>query len=161
MKAARVYCNAKRCDPCAGRRGFVWIRVGKVTRRRRRPMEDCPYYSLLRYPVILMFIVIRWKMADENSSAPQAHGFAEKLKSWLSCSWTYVCAVWFAMVLTMIYVLRSPLKLQESVAAGNVQNNKLLLMLVCRTANVTAAWLDHNAVCSRAQQLSYGSFRVI
>lgn len=98
-------------------------------------------------------------MADENSSAPQAHGFAEKLKSWLSCSWTYVCAVWFAMVLTMIYVLRSPLKLQESVAAGNVQNNKLLLMLVCRTANVTAAWLDHNAVCSRAQQLSYGLFK--
>ncbi|MCJ8729461.1 hypothetical protein PDJAM_G00106620 [Pangasius djambal] len=64
-------------------------------------------------------------MADENSSTPQAHGFAEKLKSWLSCSWTYVCAVWFAMVLTMIYVLRSPLKLQESVAAASMFLNTL------------------------------------
>lgn len=83
-------------------------------------------------------------MADENSSAPQAHGFAEKLKSWLSCSWTYVCAVWFAMVLTMIYVLRSPLKLQESVAAGNVINNALL-MLITRTANVSVAQLAFSA----------------
>ncbi|KAI5628493.1 suppressor of tumorigenicity 7 protein-like, partial [Silurus asotus] len=58
-------------------------------------------------------------------STPQAHGFAEKLKSWLSCSWTYVCAVWFAMVLTMIYVLRSPLKLQESVAAASMFLNTL------------------------------------
>lgn len=99
-------------------------------------------------------------MADENSSTPQAHGFAEKLKSWLSCSWTYVCAVWFAMVLTMIYVLRSPLKLQESVAAGNVKNNKLLVMLGARTANVNAAELGYIAVCSNAQQLGYGSLRV-
>lgn len=55
-----------------------------------------------------------------------------------------MCAVWFAMVLTMIYVLRSPLKLQESVAAGNVKNNKLLLMmLVAQTANVHAAELAY------------------
>uniref|UniRef100_A0A8B9H6L3 Suppression of tumorigenicity 7 like n=1 Tax=Astyanax mexicanus TaxID=7994 RepID=A0A8B9H6L3_ASTMX len=49
----------------------------------------------------------------------------EKLKSWLSWSWTYVCAVWFAMVLTMIYVLRSPLKLQESVTAASMFLNTL------------------------------------
>uniref|UniRef100_A0A8B9H870 Suppression of tumorigenicity 7 like n=1 Tax=Astyanax mexicanus TaxID=7994 RepID=A0A8B9H870_ASTMX len=48
-----------------------------------------------------------------------------KLKSWLSWSWTYVCAVWFAMVLTMIYVLRSPLKLQESVTAASMFLNTL------------------------------------
>lgn len=59
-------------------------------------------------------------MADTNSSNPQSLGFTEKLKSWLSWSWTYVCAVWFAMVLTMIYVLRSPLKLQETVTAGKL-----------------------------------------
>uniref|UniRef100_A0A8C2BB19 Suppressor of tumorigenicity 7 protein-like n=1 Tax=Cyprinus carpio TaxID=7962 RepID=A0A8C2BB19_CYPCA len=41
-----------------------------------------------------------------------------KLKSWLCWSWTYICALWFAMVLTMVYVLRSPLKLQETVNAG-------------------------------------------
>uniref|UniRef100_A0A8C2ETQ4 Suppressor of tumorigenicity 7 protein-like n=1 Tax=Cyprinus carpio TaxID=7962 RepID=A0A8C2ETQ4_CYPCA len=38
-----------------------------------------------------------------------------KLKSWLCWSWTYICALWFAMVLTMVYVLRSPLKLQETI----------------------------------------------
>uniref|UniRef100_A0AAR2LYN3 Suppressor of tumorigenicity 7 protein-like n=1 Tax=Pygocentrus nattereri TaxID=42514 RepID=A0AAR2LYN3_PYGNA len=64
-------------------------------------------------------------MADDNSSNPQSHGFAEKLKSWLSWSWTYVCAVWFAMVLTMVYVLRSPLKLQESVTAASMFLNTL------------------------------------
>uniref|UniRef100_A0A674NS66 Suppression of tumorigenicity 7 like n=1 Tax=Takifugu rubripes TaxID=31033 RepID=A0A674NS66_TAKRU len=37
-----------------------------------------------------------------------------KLKSWLSWSWTYVCFIWFGMVLIMIYVLWSPLKLQET-----------------------------------------------
>uniref|UniRef100_A0A4W4HTM9 Suppression of tumorigenicity 7 like n=1 Tax=Electrophorus electricus TaxID=8005 RepID=A0A4W4HTM9_ELEEL len=51
--------------------------------------------------------------------------FKNRLKSWLSWSWTYVCAVWFAMVLTMIYVLRSPLKLQESVTAASVFLNTL------------------------------------
>uniref|UniRef100_A0A8B9H8A9 Suppression of tumorigenicity 7 like n=1 Tax=Astyanax mexicanus TaxID=7994 RepID=A0A8B9H8A9_ASTMX len=51
--------------------------------------------------------------------------FTTKLKSWLSWSWTYVCAVWFAMVLTMIYVLRSPLKLQESVTAASMFLNTL------------------------------------
>ncbi|XP_031423558.1 suppressor of tumorigenicity 7 protein-like isoform X1 [Clupea harengus] len=67
----------------------------------------------------------RVKMADTSSSNPQSLGFTEKLKSWLSWSWTYVCAVWFAMVLTMIYVLRSPLKLQETVTAASVFLNTL------------------------------------
>uniref|UniRef100_A0AAR2LRY2 Suppression of tumorigenicity 7 like n=1 Tax=Pygocentrus nattereri TaxID=42514 RepID=A0AAR2LRY2_PYGNA len=52
-------------------------------------------------------------------------GQPDKLKSWLSWSWTYVCAVWFAMVLTMVYVLRSPLKLQESVTAASMFLNTL------------------------------------
>jgi len=57
-------------------------------------------------------------MADSSGSNPQSPGFTEKLKSWLCWSWTYICALWFAMVLTMVYVLRSPLKLQETVNAG-------------------------------------------
>ncbi|KAL0191607.1 hypothetical protein M9458_014305, partial [Cirrhinus mrigala] len=56
-------------------------------------------------------------MADSSGSNPQSPGFTEKLKSWLCWSWTYICALWFAMVLTMVYVLRSPLKLQETVNA--------------------------------------------
>uniref|UniRef100_A0A669DUV9 Suppression of tumorigenicity 7 like n=1 Tax=Oreochromis niloticus TaxID=8128 RepID=A0A669DUV9_ORENI len=44
-------------------------------------------------------------------------GFTEKLKSWLSWSWTYVCFLWFGMVLIMLYVLWSPLKLQETLTS--------------------------------------------
>uniref|UniRef100_A0A8C8HJ38 Suppressor of tumorigenicity 7 protein-like n=1 Tax=Oncorhynchus tshawytscha TaxID=74940 RepID=A0A8C8HJ38_ONCTS len=64
-------------------------------------------------------------MEDGTSSNPQSIGFTEKLKSWLSWSWTYICAVWFAMVLTMIYVLRSPLKLQDTLTSASVFLNTL------------------------------------
>ncbi|XP_050969508.1 suppressor of tumorigenicity 7 protein-like isoform X1 [Labeo rohita] len=64
-------------------------------------------------------------MADSSGSNPQSPGFTEKLKSWLCWSWTYICALWFAMVLTMVYVLRSPLKLQETVNAASVFLNTL------------------------------------
>ncbi|XP_051986205.1 suppressor of tumorigenicity 7 protein-like isoform X1 [Xyrauchen texanus] len=64
-------------------------------------------------------------MADRSGSNPQSPGFTEKLKSWLCWSWTYICALWFAMVLTMIYVLRSPLKLQETVNSASVFLNTL------------------------------------
>uniref|UniRef100_A0A4W5NSQ0 Suppression of tumorigenicity 7 like n=2 Tax=Hucho hucho TaxID=62062 RepID=A0A4W5NSQ0_9TELE len=57
--------------------------------------------------------------------SPVSIGFTEKLKSWLSWSWTYICAVWFAMVLTMIYVLRSPLKLQDTLTSASVFLNTL------------------------------------
>ncbi|CAB1314616.1 unnamed protein product, partial [Coregonus sp. 'balchen'] len=64
-------------------------------------------------------------MEDATSSNPQSIGFTDKLKSWLSWSWTYICAVWFAMVLTMIYVLRSPLKLQDTLTSASVFLNTL------------------------------------
>uniref|UniRef100_A0A8C8C015 Suppressor of tumorigenicity 7 protein-like n=1 Tax=Oncorhynchus tshawytscha TaxID=74940 RepID=A0A8C8C015_ONCTS len=64
-------------------------------------------------------------MEDATSSNPQSLGFTDKLKSWLSWSWTYICAVWFAMVLTMIYVLRSPLKLQDTLTSASVFLNTL------------------------------------
>uniref|UniRef100_A0A8C7Y814 Suppression of tumorigenicity 7 like n=1 Tax=Oryzias sinensis TaxID=183150 RepID=A0A8C7Y814_9TELE len=56
-------------------------------------------------------------MEDTPGSNPQSLRFTEKLKSWLSCSWTYLCLIWFGMVLIMIYVLWSPLKLQESLTS--------------------------------------------
>ncbi|XP_057194958.1 suppressor of tumorigenicity 7 protein-like [Triplophysa rosa] len=64
-------------------------------------------------------------MADSSGINPQSPGFTEKLKSWLCWSWTYICALWFAMVLTMVYALRSPLKLQETVNAASVFLNTL------------------------------------
>uniref|UniRef100_A0A673AS10 Suppressor of tumorigenicity 7 protein-like n=1 Tax=Sphaeramia orbicularis TaxID=375764 RepID=A0A673AS10_9TELE len=56
-------------------------------------------------------------MEDSTGSNPQSLGFTDKLKSWLSWSWTYVCFIWFGMVLIMIYVLWSPLKLQETLTS--------------------------------------------
>uniref|UniRef100_A0A8C2WH44 Suppression of tumorigenicity 7 like n=1 Tax=Cyclopterus lumpus TaxID=8103 RepID=A0A8C2WH44_CYCLU len=64
-------------------------------------------------------------MEDTAGSNPQSLGFTEKLKSWLSWSWTYVCFIWFGMVLIMIYVLWSPLKLQESLTSASVFLNTL------------------------------------
>ncbi|XP_057701803.1 suppressor of tumorigenicity 7 protein-like isoform X3 [Corythoichthys intestinalis] len=64
-------------------------------------------------------------MEDSAGSNPQSPGFTDKLKSWLSWSWTYVCFVWFGMVLIMIYVLWSPLKLQESLTSASLFLNTL------------------------------------
>uniref|UniRef100_A0AAQ5XZ00 Suppression of tumorigenicity 7 like n=1 Tax=Amphiprion ocellaris TaxID=80972 RepID=A0AAQ5XZ00_AMPOC len=64
-------------------------------------------------------------MEDTTGSNPQSLGFTEKLKSWLSWSWTYVCFIWFGMVLIMIYVLWSPLKLQETLTSASVFLNTL------------------------------------
>ena len=65
-----------------------------------------------------VFTGIRRDMENTAGSSPQSNGFAEKLKAWLSWSWTYVCFIWFGMVMIMIYVLWSPLKLQETLASG-------------------------------------------
>lgn len=67
-----------------------------------------------------LFTDIRSNMEDTAGSNPQSLGFTEKLKSWLSWSWTYVCFIWFGMVLIMIYVLWSPLKLQETLTSGEL-----------------------------------------
>ena len=57
-------------------------------------------------------------MEDATSSNPQSAGFTEKLKSWLSWSWTYIFFIWFGAAVIMIWVLRSPLKLQETLTSG-------------------------------------------
>ncbi|CAL8339294.1 unnamed protein product [Lota lota] len=64
-------------------------------------------------------------MEDSTGNNPQSVGFTEKLKSWLSWSWTYICFIWFGMVLIMIYVLRSPLKLQETFTSASMFLNTL------------------------------------
>ena len=73
---------------------------------------------LLGDHVTLLFTGIRRNMEDTAGSNPQSSGFTEKFKSWLSWSWTYVCFIWLGMVLIMIYVLWSPLKLQETLTSG-------------------------------------------
>lgn len=83
----------------------------------------CRHFKIevvLRGHVTPLFTGIRRNMEDTAGSNPQSLGFTEKLKSWLSWSWTYVCFIWFGMVLIMIYVLWSPLKLQESLTSGEL-----------------------------------------
>lgn len=75
---------------------------------------------LLHGHVTPLFTDIRRNMEDTTGSNPQSLGFTEKLKSWLSWSWTYVCFIWFGMVLIMIYVLWSPLKLHETLTSGKL-----------------------------------------
>lgn len=72
----------------------------------------------VRGHVTPVFTGIRRNMENTAGSSPQSNGFTEKLKAWLSWSWTYVCFIWFGMVMIMIYVLWSPLKLQETLASG-------------------------------------------
>lgn len=44
----------------------------------------------------------------------------EKLKTWITWSWTYLWLVWFILVLVLIYILKGPLKLNENVSTGNL-----------------------------------------
>ncbi|XP_041084099.1 suppressor of tumorigenicity 7 protein homolog isoform X1 [Polyodon spathula] len=64
-------------------------------------------------------------MAGDSDSSSQPPGFAEKLKAWLSWSWTYLWLLWFIMLLFLIYILRTPLKLQESLTTVTVFLNTL------------------------------------
>ena len=80
-------------------------------------------------------------MADTSNSTAQSPGFTDKLKSWLSWSWTYIWAIWFAMVLVLIYVLRSPLKLQETLATGKSVSGAA--ELARRLANVSGLAAAH------------------
>lgn len=41
-----------------------------------------------------------------------------RLKSWLTWSWTYLWALWFILVLVLVYILRGPLKISESFENG-------------------------------------------
>ncbi|XP_039605435.1 suppressor of tumorigenicity 7 protein homolog [Polypterus senegalus] len=49
----------------------------------------------------------------------------QKVKFWLAWSWTYLWLVWFIMLLCVLYVLRTPLKIQENLTAVTVFVNTL------------------------------------
>ncbi|XP_048873896.1 suppressor of tumorigenicity 7 protein-like [Brienomyrus brachyistius] len=97
------------------------IVTGAHPRRTARQSKEIPPHSRDSS----VYIVTEAKMADTSNPNGQNLGFTEKLKTWLSWSWTYIWALWFAMVLVLIYVLRSPLKLQETLSTASVFLNTL------------------------------------
>ncbi|KAK3103171.1 hypothetical protein FSP39_016989 [Pinctada imbricata] len=50
---------------------------------------------------------------------------AEKVKSWISWSWTYLLAVWFILVVFVVYILRGPLKITENFSYATMFLNTL------------------------------------
>ena len=44
--------------------------------------------------------------------------FFDRIKGWIAWSWTYLWAVWFGLVLFVVYILRGPLKLGENITYG-------------------------------------------
>lgn len=49
----------------------------------------------------------------------------EKLKTIISISWTYLCILWFLLVIIIIYVLKGPLKITENVSTATMFFNTL------------------------------------
>ena len=41
-----------------------------------------------------------------------------KIKGWIQWSWSYLWAVWFLLVVFVVYILRGPLKLSENISYG-------------------------------------------
>lgn len=59
-----------------------------------------------------------WQLhAFEKMAGFMSRGF-DKVKTWIAWSWTYLWAVWFALVIFVVYVLRGPLKLSENFSYG-------------------------------------------
>ncbi|VDM64422.1 unnamed protein product, partial [Angiostrongylus costaricensis] len=48
-----------------------------------------------------------------------------RVKSWLTWSWTYLWALWFLLVVLLIYILRGPLKITESIENASSYFNNL------------------------------------
>ncbi|EYB84182.1 hypothetical protein Y032_0322g2458 [Ancylostoma ceylanicum] len=48
-----------------------------------------------------------------------------KVKSWLTWSWTYLWALWFLLVVVLVYILRGPLKITESIENASSYFNNL------------------------------------
>lgn len=53
----------------------------------------------------------------------------EKVKSWIHWSWTYLWAVWFILVVFVVYILRGPLKLTENLSYGMYEDSSNALPL--------------------------------
>ncbi|VDM43274.1 unnamed protein product [Toxocara canis] len=48
-----------------------------------------------------------------------------RLKSWITWSWTYLWALWFLLVIALIYILRGPLRITESLESASTYFNNL------------------------------------
>ncbi|KAK6028656.1 ST7 protein, partial [Ostertagia ostertagi] len=48
-----------------------------------------------------------------------------RVKSWLTWSWTYLWALWFLLVIVLVYILRGPLKITESIENASSYFNNL------------------------------------
>lgn len=44
----------------------------------------------------------------------------ERLKSWITWTWTYLWLLWFILVVFLFYILKGPLKLTENVSTGTI-----------------------------------------
>lgn len=44
--------------------------------------------------------------------------FIERLKGWITWTWTYLWLLWFILVIFLFYILKGPLKLTENVSTG-------------------------------------------
>ena len=43
-----------------------------------------------------------------------------KLKIWIAWLWTYLWALWFLLVVFVVYILRGPLRIGENLTSGEV-----------------------------------------
>ncbi|MFH4973653.1 hypothetical protein AB6A40_000362 [Gnathostoma spinigerum] len=48
-----------------------------------------------------------------------------RLKSWITWSWTYLWVLWFLLVIALIYILRGPLRITESLESASTYFNNL------------------------------------
>lgn len=51
--------------------------------------------------------------------------FCGKIKGWIQWSWSYLWAVWFLLVVFVVYILRGPLKLSENISYATMFLNTL------------------------------------
>jgi len=42
----------------------------------------------------------------------------DKLKTWIAWLWTYLWALWFLLVVFVVYILRGPLRIGENFTSG-------------------------------------------
>lgn len=43
-----------------------------------------------------------------------------KIKIWIAWLWTYLWALWFLLVVFVVYILRGPLRIGENITSGEV-----------------------------------------
>ena len=78
--------------------------------------------------------------------------FFDKIKAWIAWSWTYLWALWFILVVFVVYILRGPLKIGENVSNGKnycIFDTCLKTFLGhwrCETLDTCDSWVLHTAI---------------